>query len=445
MKSLKAVLANTGMPQEHIGVISCGEGLTVAQLLRATVEIDGQSIDHRAVAICLRSPISFVAVTMALDGRVSKLLLLSPDLSSTDVQTLMNQSDMDILITDREDLVKVGIGWRWKECNATYESLCETVWQMTTSGTTGVPKIAQHTLESLTATLRSAKPGYKPIWGLLYEASRFAGLQVLLQSLLGGGCLIAPDRALAFQDQIAEVVATGCTHLSATPTLWRKILMLPLARSLKLQQITLGGESADTRILDALAKQYGGARIAHIYASTEIGVGFSVTDGKQGFPLHYLDPKESRPHFKVKEGVLWVKSASADQPTITFNGTPDDNGFICTGDCVEIMGNRVFFSGRKDAYVNVGGTKIQLEHVENVIRQHAAVMDCQVSMKPNAMTGALLALQVVAMNANTDPKEFIGEIRKWCRDHLPREAQPGSATMVIELDRNASGKLRRQQ
>jgi len=38
-----------------------------------------------------------------------------------------------------------------------------------------------------------------------------------------------------------------------------------------LRQITLGGEIADQAVLDALARRFPGARITHVYASTEAG------------------------------------------------------------------------------------------------------------------------------------------------------------------------------
>ena len=84
-------------------------------------------------------------------------------------------------------------------------------------------------------------------------------------------------------------VREGVNAMSATPTLWRKILMSDASRSLALRSITLGGEIADQQVLSTLASTYPSARIRHIYASTEAGTGFSVTDGKAGFPVSFLE------------------------------------------------------------------------------------------------------------------------------------------------------------
>ena len=104
-----------------------------------------------------------------------------------------------------------------------------------------------------------------------------AGLQVLLQALLGGSSLALPAAGTGLAERLALFARCGVNAISATPTLWRKMLMLPAAqRALALRTITLGGETADQQVLDALARAYPGARVRHLYASTEAGVGFAV-------------------------------------------------------------------------------------------------------------------------------------------------------------------------
>ena len=156
---------------------------------------------------------------------------------------------------------------------------------------------------------RSAARGQSepPVWGLLYDPSRFAGLQVVLQSLLGGGLLVAPDREGPGPSNSPFLQANGCTHLSATPTLWRKILMTSEGPFLPLRQITLGGEIADDPLLAALATRYPEARVTHIYASTEAGVGFSVKDGRAGLPVSYLADEIDGVGLKIVEDVLWLR------------------------------------------------------------------------------------------------------------------------------------------
>ena len=62
-----------------------------------------------------------------------------------------------------------------------------------TSGTSGPPKPAVHTWESLSAAVSHHERHRGRRWLLSYDLFQFAGLQVMLQSLLTGGRLCAPD------------------------------------------------------------------------------------------------------------------------------------------------------------------------------------------------------------------------------------------------------------
>ena len=133
---------------------------------------------------------------------------------------------------------------------------------------------------------------------MLYDYTRFAGLQVLLQSIISGSVLIEPIFEYSLEKKIKNFIDHNCTHLSATPTLWRKILMTPDSDQINLLQATLGGEIADDKILSAVSKHFPNARIAHIFASTEAGVGFSVIDKKRIGKLTTLMSKNIEDAFK---------------------------------------------------------------------------------------------------------------------------------------------------
>jgi hypothetical protein len=77
-------------------------------------------------------------------------------------------------------------------------------------------------------------------------------------------------------------------------------------------QVTLGGEVVDQQILDSLRRTFPHARIVHIYATTELGRCFSVTDGRAGFPARYLtEPTADGVVLGVEDGELVVRSANA--------------------------------------------------------------------------------------------------------------------------------------
>jgi acyl-coenzyme A synthetase/AMP-(fatty) acid ligase len=305
-----------------------------------------------------------------------------------------------------------------------------TQWVLYTSGTTGTPKPISHSLDSLSRTV--VREGTASmVWGLLYDPNRMAGLQVILQSLLSGARLVAPPLADPLHERIAALAAGGVTALSATPTLWRRILQLPGSADLALAQITLGGEIADQPVLDALRHRFPDARIIHVFASTETGAAFSVRDGRAGFPVAYLSEPPRGIALEVRDGILHVHSPGASA------AGPD--GFASTGDIVEIVDDRVFFRGRASGVVNIGGANVWPEEVENLLRSHPSVVDAVVSATPNALVGNLLVARVVA--APDAERAGLGkELRAFVRGNAPSTHVPATVKVVDELETSAAGK-----
>ncbi|WP_214000072.1 AMP-binding protein [Arsukibacterium sp.] len=170
---------------------------------------------------------------------------------------------------------------------AAKQSAVDSRWYLATSGTTGTPKWIGHSLAQLTKTVNTKASSSQLCWGLVYQPFRFAGLQVVLQSLLSGACLIdASDGDI--EQRLDMLVQAGVTALSATPSLWRQFLFSSKVTALHLQQLTLGGEIVDQPLLNRLKQLFPQAQLRHIYASTEAGVAFAVSDGQAGFPRRYL-------------------------------------------------------------------------------------------------------------------------------------------------------------
>ena len=274
MRCLKEKLGLLQVDQSCVAVTDGFKAIAIRDFRESVVTVGTDRLVDQTVALCLRSSLDLIRTVVGLDGTATSLLFLSPELGLAQVEQLMSAARAKVLLSDREDMANLSAQWKFEtDASQTCTGLL-TTWLMTTSGTTGLPKIVAHSFDSLTASITSKCQSVQPVWGLLYDASRFAGMQVVLQSLLSGGKLIAVDRQASFSEQIAQLARSGCSHLSATAAMWRKILMLPAAQHLALKQITLGGDIADARTLKALSVAWPDARITHIYASTEIGVGF---------------------------------------------------------------------------------------------------------------------------------------------------------------------------
>lgn len=402
------------------------------------------------LALCLTDPAALITALAALDGQVAALLLISPAQPPEVVAALAMAAGVGRIVTDRADLAGLPGVCGLASVLALRGVLAVPVatrWLMTTSGTTGVPKIMPHHLAGLSRTVSRLEPATQAVWGLVYDPTRFAGMQVVLQSLIGGGQLLAPDRYTPLADQVGWLADRGISHLSATPTLWRRLLMVPGLARMPLRQITLGGEIVPQDVLDALGQVFPAAQRTHIYALTEAGVGFAVRDGQAGFPSAYLTPETapSGMRFKLVEGVLWLRPPAALPPR---QDVPmDAEGYLSTGDLVAIEGDRARFLGRESGVINVGGVKVYPEVVERVIAGVPGVRLVRISAKTSPITGALVMAEVMADLAKGDIPAQVAlkaAIQTTCRAALEREAVPAVVRFVDDLEINAAGKLTRR-
>ncbi len=443
--TLSGDLGFAALDPAHVVMLSPAGALTSTELKNLVVS---RAFDPPGTfAVSMASPVHLVRTLFALDGTASEILLLSPTLGLPHIRQLLSSFPGMVLVSDRDD---VGQCVRPDELVAPSSPgtrpAVETSWIMTTSGTTGVPKAVRHTLQGLSRTVRRADPSRNAtpaIWGLLYEPSRFAGMQVVLQAVLGGATLAVPSADDRIDARIDFLTAAGCTHLSATPTMWRSILMTQASRHLHLRQITLGGEIADEVVLKALGERFPQARLTHIYASTEAGVGFAVKDGKAGFPASYLTDPPSGVSIRIDGGELLLKPLQAGMAPPGGTQT-DSNGHYRTGDRVEQVGDRVMFRGRDDFRANIGGAKVQLEDVERIVLDHPDVSFARAEAMRSSIAGNLLSLSVVAARPDLDPAELKRSVMRFCREHLPPEARPAHVRLLAEVPLEASGKTMRK-
>lgn len=312
-----------------------------------------------------------------------------------------------------------------------------TRFRLFTSGTTGEPKPVDHTLVTLSRTVRPSPPsgGGTRRWGLLYEPTRMAGMQVLLQALAGGDHLLDATDRPDLSARLHWLADAGVEALSATPTVWRQVLQSRIAADLPLRQITLGGEIADQKILDALGHTFPGARITHIFASTETGAAFAVNDRREGFPRAYLDRSPHGIRLQVRGGELFVHVPGVDGA--------DADGFVATGDMVELADDRVRFLGRASGVVNVGGVTVSPEQVESALRASPEVVDAVVTPRRNPFSGWILTARVVPA-VGADATELPARLRSELAEELSSAHVPASIKIVPSLDTSATGKVGRR-
>jgi acyl-CoA synthetase (AMP-forming)/AMP-acid ligase II len=339
------------------------------------------------------------------------------------------------------------------------EARLPTEWVLLTSGTSGAAKMLVHNFASLTAAIscapangptNSSDQGADIVWGTFYDIRRYGGLQIFFRAVLGRGSFVVAGAREPIGEYLVRLGAHGATHVSGTPSHWRRVLMSPEARAIAPRYIRLSGEIADQGILNALKSFYPQASVAHAFASTEAGVGFEVEDGLEGFPARMVGASGDV-QIKVVDGSLLIRSArnavryvGEESSTLT-----DDEGFVDTGDMVERRGDRYYFLGRRNGIINVGGLKVYPEEVEATINRHPAVRMSMVRSTRSSITGSLVVADVVLRGpsdrsgACDEIVDFKREILQICHESLPPHKIPATIRFVPGLEMAAAGKLAR--
>lgn len=386
-----------------------------------------------------------------LDGKVKSIILIPPAIEDRIFSQIFITSMADLAFVDR-DIKKTNNTLIFNDYHLFITAIsdlrsaenfdndaCE--WFITTSGTTGTPKLIKHTFSSLTKTTKvDYKKGKDVIWGLLYDYTRFAGLQVLLQSIIGGSTLIIPNFEWDIINKIKFFSKYNVTHLSATPTFWRKFMMHPNLELNRIRNITLGGEIADQKILNLLSKRFTKAKIRHIYASTEAGVAFSVSDTKAGFPLEFLNNGK----IKIIDNQLFILNSEINYLKESKNVKSMDQ-WVASGDFVEIIDDRVFFRGRISGLINIGGDKVLPEKVEQVLTSFKNILSAKVYAKANPIMGQVVIADIILEENQKylNQNDIIKNIEKKLYTLLPKYMIPATIKVVRTIEENTSGKVKR--
>jgi acyl-coenzyme A synthetase/AMP-(fatty) acid ligase len=418
-----------------------------------------EELRDRSVLVATRDQLTAALALIELDGVASRLVLCPPDLPAEHVPYVVATAAVDAQVIDEaapvgaapgvETLVTCSPRITPGGCDRTPRHATE--WILLTSGTTGRPKMVVHTLASLVGAITGGgTPAAPAVWTTFYDIRRYGGLQIFLRALLGGGSMVLSSAGESTGDFLIRAGAQGVTHISGTPSHWRRALMSPSAHQITPRYVRLSGEIADQAILDHLRACYPDARIAHAFASTEAGVAFDVGDGRAGFPASLIGPQSGGIELRVENGSLRIRSTRTATRYLgdQAEALRDADGFVDTADMLERRGDRYYFVGRRGGIINVGGLKVHPEEVEAVINAHPRVRMSLVRTRKSPITGALVVADVV-LNAEADAAngravELEQDIMRRCREVLPRHKVPAAINFVPGLTVNATGKLVRR-
>ncbi len=302
-----------------------------------------------------------------------------------------------------------------------------------TSGTTGAPTPVTLTFGNwLWSVLGAATALRAPAherWLCALPLSHVGGLSILVRAAITGGTALVHE-AWDTGRVVRTLTAGDATVISVVPTTLARLLDAGLVRPPSLRGALVGGGPVAPDLLrhaDAagvpVAQTYGLTQTCSLVTTQRPGEG---TAGA-GRPLFCTRVRVAA------DGEIHVRG-------LTVAGT-DPHAELATGDLGRLDdAGRLTVIGRKADTIITGGENVAPTQVEAVLAEHPAVADAAVLGVPDAEWGEAVHARLVLRDGHTTDPDAL---RAHCAGRLARFQVPKVITIVDELPRTGSGKLRR--
>jgi acyl-CoA synthetase (AMP-forming)/AMP-acid ligase II len=195
-----------------------------------------------------------------------------------------------------------------------------------------------------------------------------------------------------------------------------------------LELVTYGTEVMPESTLARVHELLPGARLLQTYGLSEVGILRSqsrasdslwVKVGGEGFETRVVD------------GMLQIRAQSAMLGYLNAPSPFTEDGWLPTGDAVEVDGDYLRIRGRRSEMINVGGEKVFPAEVESVLASMDGVKDVTVLAEPHPLTGQIV-LAKVRLGTGETLGEFRARMRAFCRERLAPYKIPQKVVLVDE-------------
>lgn len=341
----------------------------------------------------------------------------------------------------------------------------EVAFLLTTSGSTGVPKIVPLTSVAVERFALWADeefdlgPGRRV---LNYAPLNFdLCLLEVWGTLRAGGCVVLadPERATDGVALLDLLVAQDVHVVQAVPLFYELLLAaVPGARVDGVDRVVVTGDAFRPDRLPALRALFPNARVDNVYGCTETNDSFShelrpgLTEIPIGTPLPGVRALLVREDGTVLHGpgvgellvtTPFQTPGYLDSPD-RFTSHPDgadDLRYFRSGDLVRRTADgSLLLEGRTDFRVKVRGQQVDTLAVEQVLLDHSGVLEAAAVVVPDQRAGNLLHVVV-----RTDGSVNSLVLRKHCAERLPPAAVPSTLRVSKDpLPRTSTGKVDRK-
>lgn len=389
------------------------------QIKAYKTELDGHFADNQVVVILSDYDFYAVALFFALYQKQSIIVpIVSTNKEEVEKRLYVIKPDVVIKLNGVQLVVDNNFGY--PEHHEMIQTLCNNRQPglvLFSSGSTGEPKAMIHNLDNLVNSYqRKKQKNLNMLVFLMFD--HIGGLNTLLNTLAIGAKIVFPSTRIP--DEIAKLIENHQIHiLPASPTFLNMMLMARVHERFNLsslKMITYGTEPMPESLLKKLKNIFPRTKLLQTFGTSETGIAQTTSRSSDSLEMKIDDPNLE---YKIVNGELWLKSKT--QVIGYLNASMEnftDDGWFKTGDLVEELDSGFLkVKGRTKEIINVGGEKVLPTEVESVVLELHFVEDCLVFGEKNAITGQMVAVQVV-LKDGFEKKEAKSLIRKYCKDQL---------------------------
>jgi len=360
------------------------------------------------VGICVeRGPFMLLAMLAVLKSGAA-YLPLDPAFPRERLDYIMGDAGVSALLTEEALRARLACSGpvvtmeHWRQRRAGYPTTAPDLphapqalaYVIYTSGSTGLPKgvmVSRAALDNFLLSMRQ-RPGLAQddvLAAVTTLSFDIAGLELFLPLTVGASiALVAREEGMHGPTLKARI--EGASAMQATPVTWKLLLDAGWTPALPFK-ILCGGEALApalaARLLDT------GAEVWNMYGPTETTIWSTVQQVRHGEPVTLGAPIHNTALYVLDQhgepaapgcpgelciGGLGLARGYWRRPELTaqrFIAHPEQPGqrLYRTGDLVRLQRGCLHYLGRNDHQVKIRGFRVELEEIEQVLAQTAAV------------------------------------------------------------------------
>ncbi len=347
----------------------------------------------------------------------------------------------------------------------------DTMLMFFTSGTTGYPKIAEHSYKYVLGHFHTAKYWHavdpnglhltisdtgwaKALWGKLYG-----------QWLSEGAVFVYDFERFSAADILPMFKKYNITTFCAPPTMLRLMVKedISIYDLSSIKHMTTAGEALNLEVYKQF-KEATGLKIMEGFGQTEttliIGnlAGSECKPGSMGKPVPTYDvdlvDADNNPVETGKVGEIVIKT-DKEIPCGLFKGYYKDekntkevwsDGYYHTRDLAwRDEDGFYWYVGRADDVIKSSGYRIGPFEIESVIMELPYVLECGVSAAPDEVRGQVVKASIVLTKGTVPSEELKKEIQNYVKVHTAPYKYPRIVVFRDELPKTTSGKIQRNK